>query len=131
MRSYPTWVPDKEPKQITLIRPRHAGIGWPKGEKYPTLGIQVREFIPGPSDITAERWRSGQNEVILELPPYAAYDNNKTARALLSWIDDNFDYYARDMTSQSGDVIISATFDEALRYVSKHPVCQFIFLYCL
>ena len=95
-----------------------------KGEKYPTLEIQVQEFIPGPSDITAERWRSGRNDVILELPPYAAYDNDRTASALLSWVDDNFDYYARDMTSQRGDFIISATFDEALRYVSKHPVCS-------
>lgn len=88
----------------------------------PTLQVLVREFIPNSTDITAERWRSGQHEVILELPAYSAYDNQATTAALLDWVDNNFQYYAQDMTSQPGDFLIGATFDEALRYVSKNPV---------
>ncbi|KAK3339711.1 hypothetical protein B0T25DRAFT_560445 [Lasiosphaeria hispida] len=121
VRPYPVWVSGKAPRTITLIRPRHIGTRWPKGEDYPTLKIQVQEFIPGPADITAERWRSGSNEVILELPAYASADNSKTTTALLSWVEDNFEYYSRDMVSQPGDFIIGATFDEALRYAAKHP----------
>ncbi|KAK0725621.1 hypothetical protein B0H67DRAFT_551143 [Lasiosphaeris hirsuta] len=89
---------------MTLIRPRQVGTRWPKGEDYPTLKVQVHEFIPGPTDIIAERWRSGPNEVILELPTYASADNAKTTI-----------WYRSPET-----FIIGVTFDEALRYAAKH-----------
>ena len=82
----------------------------------------MQEFTPRPTDITTERWRSGLNEVILELPAYAAANNEEATAALLRWVDDNFKYYGRDTVSQPGDFIIGATFDEALRYVAKYPV---------
>lgn len=84
----------------------------------------MRSFVPGDTDITAERWRSSNGEVILELPCVAAVDNMRTTEALLSWVDDNFDYYARDMTSQGGDFLISATFREAIRFARMIPVCS-------
>lgn len=88
----------------------------------PTLQVPVTQFIPSSTDVTAERWRSGQQEVILELPAYSAFDNQATTTTLLDWVNNNFQYYARDMTSQTGDFLIGATSDEALRYVSKNPV---------
>ncbi|KAM0188240.1 hypothetical protein ACHAPI_010729 [Fusarium lateritium] len=87
----------------------------------PTLQVSVREFIPNSTDVTTERWRSGQHEVILELPAYSAFDNQATTTALLDWVDDNFQYYAKDMTTQTGDFLIGATFNEALRFVLKNP----------
>ncbi|KAH6641197.1 hypothetical protein F5144DRAFT_125099 [Chaetomium tenue] len=122
VRPYPIWASGKPPRVMTLIRPRHASTRWPRGDDCPNLTIQVQEFTPGPTDITTERWRSGLNEVILELPAYAAADNEEVTAALLRWVDDNFEYYARDMVSQPGDFIIGATFDEALRYAAKYPV---------
>lgn len=119
---YPSWASNARPTTIRLIRPRALAEKWPKGDQYPSLQLQIKQFVPGPSDIVAERWRSGKNEVILELPPFAAFDNTDTTRALLAWVDDNFEYYARDMIAQGGDFVISATFDEALRYVSKNTV---------
>lgn len=107
---------------MILQRPAEASSLWPKGASRPYLEILVKEFRPGPQDITAERWRSGQNEVILELPAYSAFDNEATTAALLGWVDDNFDLYAKDMKAQPGDFLIGATFDEALRYASANPV---------
>ncbi|CAM1505884.1 Fc.00g115210.m01.CDS01 [Cosmosporella sp. VM-42] len=121
VRPYPVWVPTSTTRTITLIRPNHASSHWPKGAAMPKLEISVREFVPSASDITTERWRSGHNEVILELPAFSAYDNKATSSALLDWVDRNFEHYAKDMTAQAGDFLIGMTFDEALRYVSKHP----------
>ncbi|KAF5615121.1 uncharacterized protein FTJAE_13444 [Fusarium tjaetaba] len=103
VRPYPNWTPSSAPRVMTLMRPGQVSSNWPKGDGVPTLQVLVREFIPSSADITAERWRSA------------------TTAALLDWVDNNFEYYARDMTSQTGDFLIGVTFDEALRYVSKNP----------
>ncbi|KAG5749091.1 hypothetical protein H9Q70_008251 [Fusarium xylarioides] len=121
VRPYPNWTPSSTPRVMTLMRPGQVSSNWPKGNGVPTLQVLVREFSPSAADVTAERWRSGQQEVILELPAYSSFDNQATTTALLDWVDNNFQYYARDMTSQTGDFLIGATFDEALRYVPKNP----------
>ncbi|KPM43704.1 hypothetical protein AK830_g2898 [Neonectria ditissima] len=121
IRPYPNWVNTSATRIITLIRPSATSSYWPKGDSTPRLQILVKEFIPSTSDITAERWRSGKQEVILELPAYSAFDNQATKSALLSWVDSNFQYYAKDMTTQTSDFLIGATFYEALRYVSINP----------
>ncbi|RTE77836.1 hypothetical protein BHE90_007718 [Fusarium euwallaceae] len=121
VREYPLWVESATTRTITLIRPKHVSPSWPKGGTLPHLDILVKEFVPSDKDITAERWRSGQNEVILELPAFSAFDNEATTDALLGWVNDNFDLYAKDMTTQPGDYLIGATFAEALRYVEMNP----------
>jgi hypothetical protein len=107
---------------MSLIRPLSAGKKWPQKAFYPILSIHVREFVPTGDDITSERWSSGGQEIILELPCLAAAKNDETTKALETWIDHTFEYYALDMRAQAGDYLTSATFDEALRYAEKQPV---------
>lgn len=119
---YPLWETNAQTIAVKLQRPAAHSMRWPKGSRRPLLEVTIRTYIPCRGEITSERWRSGTQEVILELPPVAAVDNQATTNALLAWVDDTFDYYAQDMTAQNGDFLISATFDEAIRFASKNPV---------
>ena len=110
-------------KVLKLVRPKTWARNWPSDTQHPTLDVIVREFHPAPGYTTSERWRDASGrEIILELPPLAAVDNKQTTQALLAWVDDNFDLYAKDMVAQGGDFIISATFDEAVRFSSVRKV---------
>lgn len=116
------WKTETQPKLMELIRPKALAKRWPQGEEAPKLLLEVREFVPRADDITSERWNSGGSEVVVWLPCYASDNHERTLKSLEHWVEQNFEYYARDMTSQYGDFLTSATFDQALRWAKVHPV---------
>lgn len=120
------WSSDSAPIKIKIIRPRAAGKRWPQGETYPTLTLEVNHFADQPGELTTESWNSNGQEVVLRLPTYASRNHKATTKALEHWVEQNFDLYTKDMSSQDGHYLTSATFDQAVRWAQSNPVSVMI-----
>jgi len=88
-------------------------------EPAPLLNIVCRKFRPLNGDVLTKNYPTPRGTVVLQLPHFVVSSVPAAARAMELFVENNFQYFLKELTIGDVGDLFSDTFHEAIRLSAK------------